>query len=97
MLHTNEYIIKHKVGLLNLKEELGKASKACQVVGLTRDTFYRYKQAVEEGGVDVLLNKSRRKDNPKNRVHEAKEEAVVAFAVGIPAHGQVKVSNELRK
>jgi transposase len=66
-------------------------------MGLSRDTFYRYKQAVEEGGVDALLNKSRRKASPKNRVDEAVEEAVVAYAVEMPAHGQVRVRNELRK
>ena len=31
-------------------EELGNVSKACQVMGLSRDTFYRYKAAVDEGG-----------------------------------------------
>jgi len=35
MLHTNEKIIKHKLGLLNLAEELGNVSKACQVMGLS--------------------------------------------------------------
>jgi transposase len=97
MLHTNDQIIKRQVGLLNLAEELGNVSTACQFMGLSRNTFYRYKQAVEEGGVDVLLNKSRRKANPKNRVDVAVEEAVVAYVVEMPAHGQVRVSNELRK
>lgn len=46
MLNTNEKIIKHKVGLLNLAEALGNVSKACKVMGLSRDTFYRYKSAV---------------------------------------------------
>jgi hypothetical protein len=41
MLHTNERIIKHKVGLLNLAEELGNVAKACQLMGVSRDTFYR--------------------------------------------------------
>ena len=36
MLNTNEKVIKHKVGLLNLAEELGNVSKACQVMGLSR-------------------------------------------------------------
>ena len=97
MLHTNEKIIKHKLGLLNLAEELGNVSKACQVMGLSRDTFYRYKSAVDEGGVDALLDKNRRKPNLKNRIDEATEEAVVAYAVEQPAHGQVRTSNELRK
>jgi len=30
MIHSNEKVIKHKVGLLNLAEELGNVSKACQ-------------------------------------------------------------------
>jgi ACT domain-containing protein len=54
MLHSNERVIKHKVGLLNLAEELGNVSKACQMMGLSRDTFYRYKAALDEGGVNAL-------------------------------------------
>jgi transposase InsO family protein len=97
MLHTNEQIIKHKVGLLNLAEELGNVSRACQVMGLSRDTFYRYKQAVEEGGVESLLQKDRRKANPKNRVDELTETSVLQYSLEYPAHGQVRTSNELRK
>ena len=97
MLQSNQKIIRHKVGLLNLAEELGNVSKACQVMGLSRDTFYRYRDAVEEGGVEALLERTRRVLNPKNRVDLETEEAVVAYAVEYPAHGQVPVSNELRK
>lgn len=97
MIHSNERIIKHKVGLLNLAEELGNVSKACQVMGLSRDTFYRYKSAVDEGGVEALMDANRRKPNRKNRVDEQVETAVVEYAVEQPAHGQVRVSNELRK
>jgi len=97
MLSTNEKIIKHKVGLLNLAEELGNVSKACQVMGLSRDTFYRYKSAVDEGGVEALLERTRRKPNLANRVDEVTENAVVNFAVEFPAYGQVRTSNELRK
>lgn len=97
MLHSNERIIKHKLGLLNLAEELGNVSKACQVMGLSRDTFYRYKSAVENGGVEALLEKDRRRPNLKNRTDERTESAVLAYAVEQPAHGQVRSSNELRK
>jgi hypothetical protein len=37
-------------------------------MGLSRDTFYRYKAAVDEGGVDALISKDRRQPNLKNRV-----------------------------
>lgn len=97
MLNTNEKIIKHKVGLLNLAEELGNVSKACKVMGLSRDTFYRYKSAVEEGGVDALFEQTRRKPNLKNRIDDKTESAVIDYAVEFPAHGQARTSNELRK
>lgn len=97
MLHTNNPIIKHKAGLLNLAEELGNVSKACKVMGVSRDTFYRYQELVEEGGIDSLMNKTRRTPNIKNRVDEATEKAVVEYAVDFPAYGQHRASNELRK
>lgn len=97
MLQSNERIIRHKVGLLNLAEELGNVSRACKLMGMSRDTFYRYKEAVDEGGVAALLDKSRRQPNLKNRVGEATESAVVDYALDQPAHGQACTSNELRK
>lgn len=97
MLNTNEKIIKHKVGLLNLAEELGNVSKACKVMGVSRDTFYRYQAAVEEGGIEALFDQNRSKPNHKNRVDEQTEAAVVAYALDFPAHGQTRTSNELRK
>ncbi|MDK9705883.1 MAG: IS481 family transposase [Desulforhopalus sp.] len=97
MLHGNERIVKHKIGLLNLAEELTNVSRACKIMGLSRDTFYRYKAAVDNGGIDALIDKNRRKPNVKNRVEEAIELAVVDYAVEQPAHGQVRASNELRK
>ncbi|TCS86675.1 winged helix-turn helix protein [Mannheimia haemolytica] len=97
MFYSNNPLIKHKTGLLNLAEELGNISQACKVMGMSRDTFYRYQQAVEQGGVEALLNQNRRVPNLKNRVDEAIEQAVVKFAFDNPAFGQVRVSNELRK
>ena len=44
MINSNERVIKHKIGLLNLAEELGNVSQACKMMGLSRDTFYRYKE-----------------------------------------------------
>ena len=97
MIDNTSKIIKHKVGLLNLAEALGNVSRACKVMGLFRDTFYRYKAAVDEGGVEALFNKSRRQPNHKNRVESTIEDAVVKYALEHPAHGQLRSSNELRK
>jgi hypothetical protein len=66
-------------------------------MGLSRDTFYLYRTAVEDGGVAALLERPRRGPNLKNRINLETENAVVAYAIEFPAHGQVRVSNELRK
>ena len=97
MLHTNNPIIKHKAGLLNLAEELGNVSKACKVMGFSRDTFYRYQELTQEGGVDALISRSKRTPNVKNRVDPTIEKAVLDYALEQPAHGQHRTSNELRK
>jgi len=97
MINSTEKVISHKVGLLNLAEQLQNVSQACKVMGFSRDTFYRYKDAVEEGGVEALLEKSRRKPNLRNRVEPAVEEAVLKYALDEPAHGQTRASNELRR
>lgn len=97
MASLNQNIIKHKIGLLNLAAELGNVSKACKMMGMSRDTFYRYQNAVAEGGIDALFDANRSKPNHKNRIDETIEAAVVAYATEQPAHGQVRVSNELRQ
>ena len=97
MINSSDRIVKHKLGLLNLAEELNNVSRACKVMGVSRDTFYRYKEAAENGGVEALLDRNRRVPNLKNRVDDETEQAVVDYALAQPAQGQVRVSNELRK
>ena len=97
MIETNRKIIKNKVGLLNLAEQLGNVSRACKVMGFSRDTFYRYKSAFEAGGVEALLDASRRKPNMRNRVDEAIEEEILHLSFEYPAYGQVRIKNELAK
>jgi hypothetical protein len=47
---VNQSIIKNKVGLVNLAEELRNVSQACRMMGVLRDTFYRVKEACEQYG-----------------------------------------------
>ena len=96
MLHTNNPIIKHKAGLLNLAQELNNVSRACKVMGVSRDTFYRYQELVAEGGVDALIDKSRRAPNIKNRVDESIERTVIDYAIQYPAHGQHRTRSFIR-
>lgn len=63
-------------------------------MGVSRDTFYRYRELADEGGVDALINRSRRAPNLKNCTDDATEQAIVDY---VSAHGQHRSSNGLRK
>ncbi len=91
---VNQSIIKHKMGLLNLAEELQNVSQACRVMGVSRDTFYRVKEAKESGGMEALLHKDRRRANLKNRLDTDTEHAILAFSVENPSAGHVRVTHQ---
>ena len=54
MTTQQEKILKPKLGLLELARQLGNVSQACQIMGYSRDTFWRNKAIYQNGGKTPL-------------------------------------------
>ena len=94
---ASEQITKRKLSLLQLAEELGNVSKACQLMGYHRDSFYEIKRAFQTAGVAGLVEQKRGPRGPHpNRVSPEAETAILDFCLKHPTKGSQFVANQLR-
>lgn len=92
-----QYIINRKLNILELGQTLGNISEACRKLGISRQHYYDIKTAIEENGLQGLLEKSRCAPRVGNRVAPEIEQAILDYSLELPTHGQTRTANELKK
>ncbi|MGR5235560.1 helix-turn-helix domain-containing protein [Vibrio alfacsensis] len=87
--------VRSKLAFLRLAEELGNVSKACNLYGYSRDSYYRLKKLYEQGGEAALVEQVRAKPLLRNRVAKDIQSKLIEFTFEHPELGQKKVADAL--
>jgi transposase InsO family protein len=93
---TSKKVARRKLSLLELAGELGNVSRACRVMGYSRQQFYEIRRNFQTYGADGLIDRLPGPRGPHpNRVPAEIEQAVLDHALSHPCHGPVRVAHEL--
>ena len=87
--------IQKKLDVLELAEQLGNVSEAAEISGVSRDTIYRHRKLVREGGVAALKCQVNTEHCHQNRTDQSIANTVIEFSLDNPHLGQVQVANQL--
>ena len=95
-LSMEDMEIKKKLDVLALADQLGNVSEASRISGVSRDTIYRHRRLIKQGGKAALKKQITSNHRHKNRTDEALEKLLINFSLQNPHLGQVQVSALLK-
>jgi transposase InsO family protein len=94
---TEKKIARRKLSLLELASELSNVSRACKVMGYSRQQFYEIRRNFQTYGAEGLIDRLPGTRGPHpNRVASEIETAILDHALDHPCHGATRVEQELR-
>jgi transposase InsO family protein len=94
---TNDKIARRKLSLLQLAQDLANVSRACKVIGYSRQQFYEIRRNFQTYGAEGLIDRLPGARGPHpNRVAAEIEQAILDHALAHPCHGATRVEQELR-
>jgi len=88
----DQRVIRRKVGLLEFAKQLGNVSQACEMMGYSRDSFYRFKELYDTGSEMALQELTRRKPLLANRTLPQVEAIILELTLEQPSFGQVWIA-----
>ena len=92
---TEEKVARRKLSLLELAADLGNVSKACKLVGYSRQQFYEIRRNFQTYGAAGLIDPLPGLRGPHpNRLPEPVETAILGHALAHPCQGPMRVAQE---
>ena len=95
-MSTREKLIKARLGMLALAEELRNISLACKRAGISRSHFYEIKEAFEKYGPDGLAPLQRRSPRMPNQTPPEIERQILDMTAQFPTYSYLRISGQLR-
>ena len=91
-----DMLLKYKMNLLQLAEQLQNIRKACRIMGVSRQHYYDIKRRFEQQGIDGLKEKPRRYPDMPNKASKELENTVLEYTKKHPTYGKDRVAMQLR-
>ena len=95
-MSTREKLIKARLGMLALAEELQNISLACRKAGISRSHFYEIKEAFEKWGAEGLAPQPRRRPRMPNQTPPELERKILEMTEQFPTYSYLRISQQLR-
>jgi len=95
-MSTREKLIKARLGMLALAEELQNISQACQRAGISRSHYYEIKEAFERYGPEGLAPRVRRSPRMPNQTPPELEAKILEMTERYPTYSYIRISQQLR-
>jgi len=95
-LSMEDLEVQKKIEVLALADELGNVSEAARISGVSRETIYRHRRLLGEGGKEALKRQVTQDLRHKNRTEDEVEKLIIEFSIQNPHLGQAQVSAQLK-
>ena len=95
-MSTREQLIRARMGMLALADELKNVAKACKLAGVSWSHFYEIKKAYETFGKEGLAPQARRRPRMPNQTPPELEQQILQMTEPYPTYSYVRLANQLK-
>lgn len=92
----DDVLFSYRLQLFDLAGRTTVAN-ACRTFGVHRSTYYRWKDAVDRQGLEMLRPRERRRPVMPNQLPMVIEERIVGFSLGHPGMGPKRIAAQLAR